>query len=165
MFGLTLPELFLHASVWLALTAWASGEALRSVQPVPSRAARIVWGLGAFSLAVHIALAFQLRHQWSHAAAVADTARQTAERFGVKQGDGVWFNYLLLAWWLTDATRAWFDPVRWNRPSLPRLAQRAFFFFMWFSGAVLFPVGAIRWLGSGACLVVVAAWLRSWHRK
>jgi hypothetical protein len=153
------PDLFIYLSVWLALFAWAVGEVLQT-QPGTTRGARRCWFAGSIALAIHVGLAMHFHHDWSHAAAVTETARQTADRFGLSWGGGVWFNYALVAWWLADAARARVAPTVWLAPSPWRAARRTFFLFMWFNAAVVFPTGTTRWLGAVVCGVVVIAWLR-----
>ncbi len=158
-------ELALHGTVWLALTAWASTEVLGQ-EPQGKRAPalgwRWLWSLGAVALAVHFALAMQLRHGWSHAAAVADTARQTEAKFGLNWGGGVWFNYAMVALWILDAAWAWAAPNYRNVSHVWQWSVRGYFLFMWFNGAVVFPTGPIRWFGLVACGAVAWSW---WRRR
>lgn len=153
------PDLLIRATIWLSLASWAAGELLLSGVRRPSQA-RLAWSIGALALAVHLAFAMHFKHDWSHAAAVADTARQTAGKFGMNWGGGVWFNYALAAWWLLDAAWAWRSPGSWAGVSRWRTARRGFFLFMWFNGAVVFPTGPVRWVGLALCLLVAAAWWR-----
>jgi hypothetical protein len=165
-------ELLLHGAVWLSLTAWTFGSALWTVdRPNPGqdahdemtrpvRSQRFWWTLGAFSLAVHFVLAMQLRHHWSHAEAVADTARQTHAKFGLNWGGGVWFNYTLIAVWLADAAWSWVAPAQWRAALVPHRILQGYLFFMWCNGAVVFAAGPVRWFGLVACGHVVWSWWR-----
>lgn len=120
--------------------------------------ARWVWRLGAATLLVHLLLALALRHQWSHASAVAEVARQTQEVLGLNWGGGIWFNYLLAAWWIWDAWRPTpSSTVPWFRIPVERV-RRAFFWLMWFNGTVVFASGTKRGLALVFCLVVLIAW-------
>ncbi|HTH49194.1 MAG TPA: hypothetical protein VMB21_16885 [Candidatus Limnocylindria bacterium] len=162
---MTAGELVLHSTVWLALTAWAAAEVLGQKHPGKRPNAfdwRWLWTLGALALAVHLALAMQLRHGWSHAAAVADTARQTEAKFGLNWGGGVWFNYAMIALWMIDAAWAWASPVYRSEARGWQRAVRGYFLFMWFNGAVVFPTGPVRWFGLVACTAVVWSW---WRRR
>jgi hypothetical protein len=150
-------EAWIRITVWLALVAWAAGEMLGR-RPRIQNVSRVVWSIGALALLVHLALAMHWKHGWSHAAAVADTARQTNERFSLNWGGGVWLNYLMIAWWLLDAAWLWRSPANWAASSPWRTARRGFFLFMWFNGAVVFPTGAVRWLALGLCVAVTMAW-------
>ena len=96
-------DVLLHGTVWAAMAAWAAAEACRALGPQRPRddeaavmtevrgrrgrsrhdAARVLWTIGALSLAAHLAAAMQFRHGWSHSAAVAETARQTETKFGM----------------------------------------------------------------------------------
>jgi hypothetical protein len=66
-----------------------------------------LWTTGWALLVVHTAAAFQFVHHWSHAAAVASTARQTEELLGVTFGGGVWFNYAAIVVWGADVAFWW----------------------------------------------------------
>jgi hypothetical protein len=107
----------------------------------------------------------QFRHGWSHAAAVAETARQTEARFGMNWGGGVWFNYAMILLWTLDAVCSWAAPTRHDRSRTWRRSVHGSFLFMWFNGAVVFPTGPVRWSGAVACAVVIAAWWWTWNRE
>lgn len=121
--------------------------------------------MGALLLLVHILVAFALRHHWSHSAAVADTARQTREVFGLGWGGGVWINYGLAAWWWMDAIRLWVVPFPANRAGLYEPVRRGVFLFLWFNAAVVFAQGPSRILGGIACAGVVLGWMSRRRRK
>lgn len=58
----------------------------------------------------HVYLAFEHRYAWSHAAAYAETARQTRDLFGLDWGGGIYFNYAFTLLWPLDLLfprRAW----------------------------------------------------------
>ena len=87
-------------AIWASLFCFALAEAgkrkvRRWVGPVS--------GFGVVLLLAHFALAFHLRYGWSQAAAVRETARQTAETFGLDWGGGVFVNYLFAIVWTIDA--------------------------------------------------------------
>ena len=177
-------DVLLHGTVWAAMATWAAAEACRALRPWRPRddeatatttvhgrpglschdAARILWTIGALSLAAHLAAAMEFRHGWSHAAAVAETARQTEAKFGMNWGGGVWFNYAMILLWIVDAGFSWAAPRLHDRSSTWRRSVHGFFLFMWFNGAVAFPTGPVRWSGAVACAVVIAAWWWTWHR-
>ena len=148
-------EVFLFGSAWLALLLGAAGESLR--QPRTKHLARVLWTLGCLFLLLHIAAAFQIRHGWSHAAAVAETARQTREFTGLNWGGGVWFNYTLAAVWIADAAWWWLRPAEFEHARRWLIFSRLFFLFMWFNAAVVFVRGPMRWVGMAVCAAVVVA--------
>jgi hypothetical protein len=178
-------DVLLHGTVWTAMAAWAAAEACSALGPRRPRdggaaattavhgrpglalpdAPRILWTIGALSLAAHLAAAMQFRHGWSHTAAVAETARQTEAKFGMNWGGGVWFNYAMILLWTADAVCSWAAPTLHDRPSTWRRSVNGFFLFMWFNGAVVFPSGPVRWSGAIACAVVLAAWWWTWKRE
>src|SRR5207302_6465297 len=69
--------------------------------------ARVLNNLGCAAFVVHVACAFQFYHHWSHAAAYADTARQTKDYFGLDWGGGLYLNYVFLVVWVGQAIRSW----------------------------------------------------------
>lgn len=152
---MTAAELFLRATAWLAFAAYLAGTAARVRPPAAPWFPR-VWLAGAVLLLVHVLAAFHFRHGWSHAAAWADTARQTREVTGLDWGGGVWFNYALVAAWLADAGG------RLRAADLPRAGRVAldgFYAFMWFNAAVVFVRGPARWAGLLAfALLGLHAW-------
>ena len=135
-------------------------QSLLTSAPTSASGWRLLWSLGALALAAHLVLAMQLHHGWSHAAAVADTARQTEAKFGVNWGGGVWFNYAMVVLWLVDAAWAWLSPIGRDAARGWCRSVRGYFLFMWFNGAVVFPTGPVRWFGLMACLAVVWSWWR-----
>ncbi len=88
---------------------------------------------------VHVLVAFHFRHQWSHAAAVIDTARQTKELMGWEWGGGVWLNYLLVLIWLGDAL--WLNLAKESyltRAKWLGVVVQGYLAFMWFNATVVF---------------------------
>jgi hypothetical protein len=112
-------------------------------------------------LLVHIAIAMDVAHNWSHQSAVAATARQTSAVYGLNWGGGVYANYLFVAVWL-------FELWRWRRgssPDAPRAPRprlivwtiRIFYLVMILNAAVVFAVGPRR--VAGAVIVAVLLWI------
>lgn len=156
---------------WIVWTAriGMTCYALRLLVEVAARdaAARRVWARGLWTIGwlvmgVHFALAFHIQHGWSHAHAVADTARRTAEVVGWYWGGGVWINYAFLAAWTLDVARMWglarFSPAaerRWN------ITLHAFMAFMAFNATAVF--GPAWWIG--VVSVYVLLWGGLWRRS
>ena len=91
-------EFLTRGTIDLALVgffgSWLLSVGARSCSRSTFSLARLAWSAGALLLLVHIGLAFHFYHDWSHSAAVADTARKTQESVGLAFGGGVWVNYL-----------------------------------------------------------------------
>ena len=124
-------------------------------------AARIAWTIACAFYLAHVAAAFQLRHHWSHLAALQETARQTREVFGVNWGGGLYFNYAFTIVWIADAYwwwRAGLTGYRARRRWVA-LGVNLFFAFMFFNATVVFGSPFMRWFGVAAMLIlaVVAA--------
>ena len=147
---MTAGELLVRATAWLAFIAYVSGTAAGLRNP-SGRAFRLLWLAGAGLLLVHLLAAFHFKHAWSHAAAYADTARQTREVTGLDWGGGIYLNYLLANVWLADAMGL----LRSKSLALRR-AISAFYAFMWFNAAVVFVPGPMRWVGMSAFGLLIA---------
>ena len=150
-------ELLTRLTVWLALCGYALGAAMLLLAQ-PARA-RWAWTFGCAFFLAHVAFAFHFFHGWSHAAAVRETARQTAELTGVRWGGGIFLNYLFAAAWLGDVLWWWLAPENFARRS-PRITAvwQGFFFFMVFNGTIVFGKGPVRWLGAVICAGLAARW-------
>lgn len=152
-------ELLLRGTIWISLLSWVVAEWRRS--PGAPTSGRTAWTIGAAAAVVHSALAFHLRHGWSHDAAWADTARQTAAVFGFDWGGGVFFNYAFLILWTADAHWWHARPVSFaSRPRAVDAFVRGFLWFMFLNGAVVFVPGWRRAVGAAAVLAVAVAWYR-----
>lgn len=109
---------------------------------------RIAWTAGFIACVCHVMLAFAYHHNWSHAAAFAHTAKQTAAVTGIDWGGGVYFNYLFMAVWGIDVCLAWFRVDWWLNARRYQLAMHTTFAFMMFNATVVF--GPSRWRSLGA---------------
>lgn len=127
------------------------------------RLARWAWTLGCAMYLAHVAAAFQFYHEWSHAAAVRETARQTAELFGVASGNGVYFNYVFTGVWVSDVLWWWLSPDGYRRrPKWVTASVHGFMAFMFFNATVVFASGWVRGLGVAATVVLGSlCWRRS----
>lgn len=141
-----------------ATMAWAAGEVLMRRSPAAERLARALWTVGIALAIVHVALAFQLVYGWDHAAAVAATARQAADRFGWGWRGGIYVNYVFLALWLGDVLWWWVAPSSHaSRPQRIEAARFGLFAFMFLNGAVVFASGFGRVIGMVSMAVVLVA--------
>ena len=160
---LEVGEWLTRSTVWLALWLYAGGEAVQAVGG-SRRYFMVSRWFSTFGCAVflaHVICAFHYYHQWSHAAAYAETARQTAEWVGRQWGGGLYINYLFTAIWLSEVVWSWASPKNYlNRHYQVDVACRAVFFFMIVNGAVLFARTQIRWLGIALCVILIGCWLR-----
>ena len=133
-----------------ALAAWLTGRA---------RVARSAWTFGLLIYLSHVAAAFQFHHHWSHAAAYDETARRTAELFGLSSGAGLYFNYVFTAVWTCDAIWLWNGADTYRaRPVWISLAVHCFMAFLFFNATVVFVSGWVRLAGLTAALLVVSPW-------
>jgi hypothetical protein len=149
-----------HWTAWLAMAGLAASAAV-SLRSSPGRSAadrggaRWFWTAACVILWTHVACAFQFQHHWSHAAAYAHTARQTAEFVGLDWGGGLYFNYLLMAVWTGDALWWWIGPQTYcDRPAIIGRLVGGFVAFIAFDATVVFGAGPLRWLALGVILVL-----------
>jgi hypothetical protein len=160
----TTGEWLTRGTVWLALTLYTGAEILRSRNSgINFRSAGYLNTAGCMMFLAHVACAFSYYHNWSHANAYEDTARQTAQLTGWNWGGGIYFNYGFAAAWLTEATWWWLNEDSYHgRPRWMTVAARGFFLFMILNGAVVFAHGAMRAVGIALCLILVVSW---WPRN
>ena len=125
----------------VALLAMLLGAPRRSL-------AKRLWTAGFAVYVMHVIAAFQGVHGWSHDAAWAATAEQTAAAIGVANGAGLWVNYLFTVIWGADVAWWWVRPESYeNRSWRAAAGVHAFMAFMFFNGAVVFAQGPSRWIG------------------
>src|SRR5437773_11343468 len=105
---MTNATLFIHWSARVAFLLYA--VALAAWLVAKPRAARLAWTCGFILYLALVAAAFHFRHHWSHEAAYEETARQTAEMFGVPSGAGLYCNYAFTAVWASDVIWIWWHP-------------------------------------------------------
>jgi len=126
--------------------------------------ARWLWAAGLVLATLHVLSAFHFVHGWSHAAALADTARQTREQSGWAVGAGVYFNYAFIAVWGADAAWWWLRPDRYARRSTGwSVVIGGYLLFIALSATVVFESGPIRWFGlaaAGIALLLVILRIR-----
>src|SRR5438876_5398952 len=103
-------ELLTRITIWIALGGYALGTITGLVSRGSQRwqpLARWVWTVGCLGLLAHVACAFHYYHGWSQASAYRETARQTAEVFGLNWGGGLFVNYAFVAAWVADVVWWW----------------------------------------------------------
>jgi hypothetical protein len=146
----------------VAMIFWAWAEVRRLRVPTGDRLARALSTAGILLALAHTAAAFHFVHGWSHARALADTARQTAALFGVDWAGGLYINYAFLALWCVDVGSWWLAPVAHrSRSPLAQDVLLGVFVFMFLNGAVLFGRGPARVLGAAAIGIVLWTWYQA----
>lgn len=152
----------LRLSIWIALLAWLAGPASALIGRGDARwqaTARWLWTVGCLAYLVHVAAAFHVAHGWSHAAAYAATARDTAAATGFESGFGLWLNYLFTALWLADGAWWWWLGLAAYRQRSRWLEAGVYGFmvFMAFNATVVFEDGWVRVFGivGSVCLLAL----------
>ncbi len=111
----------------------------------------------------HVASAFQFQHGWSNAGAYAHTAAKTAEFSGIDWGGGLYFNYLVMFVWASDAAWWWIAPESYRqRPAAVNRLVVGFILFIAFNATVVFGSGVPRWV---ALAVSAGLLVLRWKRK
>ncbi len=157
-------DVLTRASVWLALLGYLAGPcaALLGQQHRGwQRTARWIYSAGLVAFLIHVAAAFHVFYGWSHATALIETTRETAEVTGVASGSGLYLNYLFTVLWIVDVIWWWrVGVVSFRRRSAwVNGVLHGFFLFMAFNATVIFEQGPVRWagvLGSVALVILVA---------
>ena len=148
------------ALAWLAVLGLLAGEGGAAIGRRTGSEPRWAWlasAAGWSCLAVHMLVAMAVRHEWSHAAAVADTARLTAQVYGVAWGGGVYVNYAFLALWLA---------VVWQWRASPAMLLPQWLTWTWrgtvlivvSNAAVVFAAPSRQIAGAIVTAGLVAAW-------
>ncbi len=109
----------------------------------PNRAAtiatRFAWFAGSVFLCLHLAVAFHLGHEWSHAAAW----EHTRDASGV--GNGIFVNYAVAVVWLTDAAWLLFAPRAYEtRARALHIAIQGFLAFVMVNAGFVFASWPVR---------------------
>jgi hypothetical protein len=123
--------------------------------------ARGFWSAGCVLFVLHVACAMHFTHHWSHASALAKTARATQELLGVAVGEGLYCSYVFLLLWISDVAWLWLAPRSYlARPRWTSWAVHLYMGFIALNGAIVFEAGPTRWAGLVACalLAVLLAW-------
>lgn len=148
--------------IWLSLTGFAVSAItfyLSRGRPKWDKMARLAYTFAFSCLVVHVAFAFQIYHQWSQDSVYRETARQTAEVFGLNWGGGMYINYAFMLCWMIDAIWWWRGvEVYRRRPRVLVSAWQAFLLFIIFNATFVFASGLVRWLGLGLCLTLCCLW-------
>ena len=117
---------------------------------------RMLWSVSFMLFVAHVLAAFHFHHGWNHAAAVAETARQTRELIGLEFGAGLFFNYLFLLVWAFDVMWIWIAEAEIvKRYRWLRIAWLAYLIFIAFNGAAIFKSGGMR-VGGIAALSLIS---------
>lgn len=161
-------EFFTKLTVWIAVCGYCIGIAAmlaRGQSPARLTLARVAWTVGCIFLLLHVAAAFHFYHNWSHAAAVDQTAAETNAVVGINWGGGIWFNYLLLVVWIADVVWWWVAPdSHRRRPGWVTIALHGYFAFIVFNAVVIFEKGLLRWMGL-AITIFLLLWAARERRK
>lgn len=151
-------DIAVRGSIAVATFSWASAESLRLRQPSAGAIARTLWTVGAGLTVVHAVAVFHFVHGWSHDAALAHTAQQTAALTGLDWGGGLYVNYAFIALWIGDAALWWRAPSKYQRRSpFARDTLLAFFLFMFINAGIVFAHGPARLVGMIAVGLVLWA--------
>jgi hypothetical protein len=123
-------DFYIRGTIYVSLAYWAVALALM-LDRNPS--ARIAWALACCAYLVHVAMAFEWAHHWSHAAAFQHV--KDASGFG----EGIFVSYLFTLVWCGDALWWWIAPAsRETRPRWVEWLLHGFMVFIIFNATVVF---------------------------
>jgi hypothetical protein len=162
-------EFFTRLTIWMALCGYALGAGINLLARQNDRwqlRARWAWTIACLALLVHVVCAFHFYHNWSHASAYLETARQTAEVTGSDWGGGLFINYAFIAAWVIDTGWQWrgLESYR-RRPLLLTVIWQGLLIFMVFNATVVFKTGLLRWLGWALCSGLALTWCLTVGRR
>jgi hypothetical protein len=134
-------------TVWIALAGYGAAIIIFLQSKNRDAIARLFWTAGCIAMIAHAACAFHFHHHWSHVDAYNETARQTAEVFGLNWGGGIFINYILIIGWIVDVIWWWRGlTIYRNRSKIFSIVWHVFLFFIFFNATVVFEDGILRWL-------------------
>ncbi len=144
----------------IGLTAIVVLRMVRPWWPIGVATQRAIWTGACLLFLAHIAAGMHYYHDWSNAAAYADTAQQTYEKLGVRFGGGIYVNHLMAVLWVADVAWWWMAPHSYSVRS-PRWEQLlvGFFLFIAFNGLIVFKDGPLRIAGLIGFAVLGLVWL------
>jgi hypothetical protein len=155
--------LLTRGTIWMALVlALAASCLLLRRADRADDAGKWLWTLACGFYVAHVAAAFHFYHGWSHAAAHADTARQTAAMTGWNWGGGIHVNYAFTALWVVDVLWWWLAAASHaRRPRWITRGWHGFFLFVAFNATVVFGSPAARVVGVIGFVVLWFAWRKT----
>ena len=122
--------------------------------------ARGFWTMGCALCILHVLCAFHFFHHWSHAAAWQHTAEQTRLVVGWEWGNGLFFNYAFVLFWVVDVVYWWFRPREHGRRNgLLKWITHGFMLFIIINATIVFESGAIRWIATALFSGLLGVWL------
>lgn len=147
----------IRGTAYVALAYWAVAVELIVV---PQRFARIVWTLACGTYLVHVAMAFEHAHHWSHDDAFRHV--EAVSRFGY----GIFVSYLFTLVWLADVVWWWASRTTYQRrPRWLGMSIHGFMSFVIFNATVVFADGWVRWISVAAfALLAIAYATRDWPK-
>lgn len=163
-----MADFLTRSTIWISIAAYTFGCVLFARGRAQNdRWARLAWTLGCTALLAHFICAFQFFHSWSHASAYAETARQTADVFGINWGGGIFINYGVAVLWIADIATWWIAGLSSyrSRPWSLVLIWHGFLIFIIFNATVVFGHGLTRWIGILVTLCLCVCWVTINRRR
>jgi hypothetical protein len=149
-------DFLIRNTVRLALVYWAIAVALmiRSL----SSTARLAWTLGCTAYLVHVAMAFEYAHHWSHREAFRHVEAVSG------YGEGIFVSYLFTLVWVADVLWWWTDAKGYRqRPRWIGWAVHGFMVFVIVNATVVFEIGPTRWVGAAVLLALLVCLCAGWR--
>lgn len=141
----TRPEISRSAVPAVLGLATFLGFVVSIPRPIPPRwrsVFRFGWTWACLTYLVHVAIAFHLGHDWSHANAYDHVERRSGF------GPGIFLSYLFTVVWVGDVIWVWVDYRSYrNRPRWISRTVAGFLGFVTFNATVVFGSGEVRVLG------------------
>jgi hypothetical protein len=125
-----------------------------------SESARYLWLIGSVTFLIHVLIAFDEVHGWSHTKAVLHVEEVSGF------GKGIIFSYLFCLLWLGDALVGMFWPRAYLTRSVRiRWATHLFLAFIVVNGTIVYESGPIRWFSLACFALVVLQLVKKYRQK
>lgn len=156
------------STAWASFALWAGAVGLMlqakagEWRPGGTRFAVAAWSwvLAAAMFVLHLGVAFQFAHRWSH----TNAFRHVQETAGF--GPGIFVSYLFTLVWVADVLWLLLAPAGYAaRPRWVGSAVHGFLAFVTFNGTVVYVSGWIRWMALAVFVALGAAVVRQWLRR
>jgi hypothetical protein len=155
-------EFITKFTIWLALSGYVIAVVTLLLSRNRDSLARWAWTVGCISLLVHVACAYNYYHSWSYTSSFKETAKQTAEVYGIYWGGGLFVNYFLMLGWTADVIWWWTGLEKYRKRSKAiTISWHIFLFFIFFNATVVFASGSLRWIGILISIIILWFALRS----
>jgi len=154
-------DFLIRNTIRVSLLFWF-GAMFRRIHQPERRRERLLWSLAWLAFIVHVVMAFEHYHRWSHRSAIDHV--QSVSGYG----PGLFVSYTFTLLWTLDVLQWWLAPSsRKRRPVWLNRLWYGFMIFVIVNGAIVYETGIVRYFTVAAFLLLVVFWDYNsrWIRK